>query len=216
MSSDREVEAERRRIPARIVAATHNPGKLREIHELLAPYRVVAVGAAELGLSEPEETGLTFRENAALKAATAARASGEPALADDSGLCVEALGGAPGIYSARWAGEAKDFYSAMRRIEAQLGAAHAPKPWRAHFISALALAWPDGRVDAFEGRVDGELVFPPRGTAGFGYDPIFRPDGHNRTFGEMTAEEKHGLPRDGSLALSHRARAFQKFARACL
>jgi XTP/dITP diphosphohydrolase len=216
MSSDREVEAERRRLPARIVAATHNPGKLREIHELLAPYRVAAVGAAELGLGEPEETGLTFRENAALKAATAARASGEPALADDSGLCVDALGGAPGIYSARWAGEAKDFYSAMRRIETKLGAAHAPKPWRAHFISALVLAWPDGRVDAFEGRVEGELVFPPRGTAGFGYDPIFRPDAHNRTFGEMTAEEKHGLPRDGSLALSHRARAFQKFARACL
>jgi XTP/dITP diphosphohydrolase len=216
MSSDREVEEERRRLPPRIVAATHNPGKLREICELLAPYRVAAVGAAELGLGEPEETGLTFRENAALKAATAARASGEAALADDSGLCVEALGGAPGIYSARWAGEAKDFYFAMRRIEAQLRAAHAPKPWRAYFISALALAWPDGHVDAFEGRVDGELVFPPRGTAGFGYDPIFRPDGHNRTFGEMTAEEKHGLPRDGSLALSHRARAFQKFARACL
>ena len=215
MSSEREVAGERRRLPARIVAATYNPGKLREIRELLVPYRIAAVGAAELGLGEPEETGFTFGENAALKAETAARASGEPALADDSGLCVEALDGAPGIYSARWAGEAKDFDAAMRRVEAELRAAQAPKPWRAHFISALALAWPEGRVDAFEGRVDGELVFPPRGTAGFGYDPIFRPDGHDRTFGEMTAEEKHGLPADGSLALSHRARAFQKFARAC-
>ena len=139
-----------------------------------------------------------------------------PALADDSGLCVEALCGAPGIYSARWAGGSKDFRAAMRRIEAELGTIGAAKPWRAHFISALALAWPDGKIDCFEGRVDGELVFPPRGAAGFGYDPIFKPDGHARTFGEMTAEEKHGVPRDGSRALSHRARAFQKFARALL
>jgi len=203
-------------MPARIVAATHNSGKLREIRELLAPHGVAAVGAVELNLGEPEETGLTFRDNAALKAAVAARACGEPALADDSGLCVEALGGAPGIYSARWAGGSKDFCDAMSRIEAELRAARAPPPWRAHFISALALARPDGRIEAFEGCVDGDLVFPPRGTAGFGYDPIFRPDGHARTFGEMTAEEKHGIPPDGSLALSHRARAFQKFARACL
>ena len=205
-----------RRLPARIVAATHNAGKLREIRELLVPYRVVAVGAAELNLAEPDETGATFSDNAALKAAAAAGASGEPALADDSGLCVEALSGAPGIYSARWAGGSKDFHAAMRRIEEELTAIGAAKPWRAHFISALALAWPDGRIDAYEGRVDGELVFPPCGVAGFGYDPIFRPDGHARTFGEMTAEEKHGVPPDGSLALSHRARAFQKFARACL
>jgi XTP/dITP diphosphohydrolase len=215
LNSDRWTEAGRRRL-ARIVAATHNSGKLREIRELLAPYGVATVGAAELNLGEPEETGLTFRDNAALKAAAAARASGEPALADDSGLCVEALGGAPGIYSARWAGGSKDFRGAMSRIKHELRAARAPIPWRAHFISALALAWPDGRIDAFEGRVDGDLVFPPRGRAGFGYDPIFRPDGHARTFGEMTAEEKHSIPPDGSLALSHRARAFQKFARACL
>ena len=216
MIPNRPVETERRRLPARIVAATHNVGKLREIRELLAPHGVNAVGATELNLGEPHETGLTFGENAALKAASAARASGEPALADDSGLCVEALGGAPGICSARWTGASKDFRAAMSRIETELRASGAPKPWRAHFISALALAWPDGRIDAFEGRIDGDLVFPARGTAGFGYDPIFRPDGHERTFGEMTAEEKHGIPPDGSIALSHRARAFQKFARACL
>ncbi len=215
MISHPSVEPDRR-APARIVVATHNSGKLREIRELLAPHGVRAIGAAELNLAEPDETGPTFGDNAALKAAAAARASGEPALADDSGLCVEALGGAPGIYSARWAGGSKDFLAAMRRIEEELRAVGAARPWRAHFVSALALAWPDGRIDAFEGRVDGELVFPPRGSAGFGYDPIFRPDGHARTFGEMTAEEKHGIPPDGSLALSHRARAFQKFARACL
>ena len=198
------------------MVATHNAGKLREIRQLFAPFRVAPVGAAELGLVEPEETGLTFRDNAELKATAAARLSRQPALADDSGLCVEALGDAPGVYSARWAGEGKDFSGAMRRIEEELIAAHAPKPWRAHFISVLALAWPEGHVDAFEGRVDGELVFPPRGTAGFGYDPIFLPHGHARTFGEMTAGEKHGLPPDGSLALSHRARAFQKFAHAWL
>jgi XTP/dITP diphosphohydrolase len=209
-------DSERRRLPARIVAATHNAGKLREIRELLSPYGIGAAGAAELMLGEPDETGRTFGENAALKAVSAARASGEPALADDSGLCVEALGGAPGVYSARWAGEAKNFAAAMRLIDEQLRASGAAPPWRAHFVSALALAWPDGRIDVFEGRVDGDLVFPPRGTAGFGYDPIFRPDGHARTFGEMSAEEKHGIPADGSLALSHRARAFQKLARACL
>jgi len=202
-----------RRLPKRIVAATHNPGKLKEIRELLAPYGVEAVGAAELSLSEPEETELTFRDNAALKARAAARASGLPALADDSGLCVEALGGAPGIYSARWAGGGTgDFRGAMARVEKELEAVGAQKPWRAHFVSVLALAWPDGETDAFEGRVDGDLVFPPRGTKGFGYDPIFRPDGHDRTFGEMRAEEKHGIPPDGALALSHRARAFQKLA----
>jgi XTP/dITP diphosphohydrolase len=203
-----------RRLSGTIVAATHNSGKLREIRELLAPYGVKALGAAELNLAEPEETGRTFRDNAAIKAEAAARSSGQPALADDSGLCVEALGGAPGVYSARWAaGGAKDFAAAMARVERELQAAHAPRPWRAHFVSVLALAWPDGRTETFEGRVDGDLVFPPRGTAGFGYDPIFLPDGSDRTFGEMTSEEKHGIPTDGSLALSHRARAFQKFAR---
>jgi XTP/dITP diphosphohydrolase len=216
MICDRTTEPGRRRLPARIVAATHNTGKLREIRELLAMHGLEAVGAAELRLTEPQEKGLTFGDNAALKAAAAARASGEPALADDSGLCVDTLGDAPGIYSARWAGGNRDFYGAMRRIEHELRALGAAQPWRAHFVSALALAWPDGRIETFEGRVDGDLVFPPRGSAGFGYDPIFRPDGHARTFGEMTAEEKHSIPLDGSLALSHRARAFQKFASACL
>ena len=200
----------------RLVAATHNAGKLREIGDLLRPFGIEAVGSAALGLLEPEETGSTFRDNAVLKAEAAARASGGAALADDSGLCVEALGGAPGVLSARWAGEARDFALAMARIERELRTARAPQPWRAYFISALALAWPDGRVEVFEGRVDGELLFPPRGTQGFGYDPIFRPDGHVRTFGEMSAAEKHGLPPDGSLALSHRARAFQKLSQALL
>jgi XTP/dITP diphosphohydrolase len=205
------------RLAARLVAATHNPGKLREIRELMNPYGVAVVSAAELGLAEPEETGATFRDNAALKAEAAARASGTLALADDSGLCVEALGGAPGIYSARWAGGGgKDFSGAMARVERALEALGAPPPWRASFVSVLALAWPEGALETFEGRVDGTLVFPPRGTAGFGYDPIFRPDGHDRTFGEMGPEEKHGIPADGSLALSHRARAFQLLSRARL
>jgi XTP/dITP diphosphohydrolase len=206
----------RARLAGRLVAATHNPGKLREIRELVKPYGLEAVSAGELNLDEPEETGTTFRDNAALKAKTAACASGIVALADDSGLCVEALGGAPGIYSARWAGGGKDFGAAMARVERELKARAAQPPWRASFVSVLALAWPDGALETFEGRVDGTLVFPPRGTAGFGYDPIFRPDGHDRTFGEMSAEEKHGIPADGSLALSHRARAFQKLARAQL
>lgn len=216
MNEEIRSATERLRLPGRIVVATHNAGKLREIEELLGPYGVVPLGAAALGLDEPEETGSTFRDNAVLKARAAARASGLVALADDSGLCVEALDGAPGIYSARWAGETKDFSAAMARVERELEARAAPPPWRAAFISVLALAWPDGGDETFEGRVDGVLVFPPRGTAGFGYDPIFRPDGHGRTFGEMSSEEKHGIPADGSLALSHRARAFQKFARARL
>ena len=198
------------------MVATHNPGKLREIGELLSPFGLSALGAAELGLEEPEETGSTFRDNAVLKARAAARASGLVALADDSGLCVAALDGAPGVFSARWAGATKDFGAATARVERELKARAAPAPWRAAFISVLALAWPDGAVETFEGRVDGTLVFPPRGTAGFGYDPIFRPDGHHRTFGEMSAEEKHGIPADGSRALSHRARAFQKLQRARL
>jgi XTP/dITP diphosphohydrolase len=207
---------ERGRLAGRLVVATHNPGKLGEIGELLSPFGVAALGAAELGLEEPQETGATFRDNAALKARAAARASGLVALADDSGLCVDALDGAPGVYSARWAGVTKDFSAAMARVERELKARAAPPPWRAAFISVLALAWPDGAVETFEGRVDGTLVFPPRGTAGFGYDPIFRPDGRDRTFGEMSAEEKHGIPADGSRALSHRARAFQKLQRARL
>jgi XTP/dITP diphosphohydrolase len=206
----------RARLSGRLVVATHNAGKLWEIRELLRPYRVEAVGAAELNLDEPEETGATFRDNAALKAEAAARVSGIVALADDSGLCVDALDGAPGIYSARWAGGGKDFGAAMGRVEREIRALGAPPPWRASFVSVLALAWPDGALETFEGRLDGTLVFPPRGTAGFGYDPIFRPDGHERAFGEMSSEVKHGIPADGSLALSHRARAFQKLARARL
>jgi XTP/dITP diphosphohydrolase len=201
------------RLAGRVVVATHNAGKLWEIRELLKSYDVHPIGAAELKLDEPEETGSTFGDNAALKAQAAARACGLVALADDSGLCVEALGGAPGVYSARWAGEPRDFAAAMARIERELGALGATPPWRASFVSVIALAWPDGALETFEGRIDGDLVFPPRGTAGFGYDPIFRPEGCTRTFGEMMAAEKNALPADGSAALSHRARAFQKLAR---
>ncbi len=205
-----------RKLAGRIVIATHNAGKLREMRELLAPYGIEAVSAGELGLGEPEETGADFAANALIKARAAALAAHLPAFADDSGLCVDALGGAPGIYSARWAGDAKDFADAMDRIRREADATGAAKPWRAHFVSALAVCWPDGHVEQVEGRVDGDLVFPPRGTAGFGYDPCFLPDGHGRTFGEMTSDEKHGIPADGSRALSHRARAFQALAKACL
>ncbi len=206
-----------RKLAGSAVAATHNKGKLAELRDLLEPRGVALVSAGELGLPEPEETGDTFVANALIKARAATERSGLPAISDDSGICVEGLDGAPGIYSARWAGGGgKDFGPAMARIEAELTARGTAKPWRAYFVSALAIAWPDGHVETFEARVDGELVFPPRGTRGFGYDPCFRPDGHARTFGEMTAQEKHGLPADGSLALSHRARAFQALARACL
>ena len=206
-----------RRLSGRVVIATHNPGKLREMRELLAPYGVEAVSAGELGLPEPDETGASFVENARLKADAAARAATLPAVADDSGLVVEALGGAPGIHSARWAGPDKDFARAMRVIEEKLAAAHAPaqERRRAAFVSALALAWPDGHVETFEGRIEGTLVWPPRGTQGFGYDPMFLPAGHARTFGEMSAEEKHGLPPRGR-GLSHRARAFLLLAEHCL
>ena len=216
MSGEAGHPSGRGRLTGRLVIATHNAGKLREFEELLRPFDLSLLGAAALGLEEPEETGSTFRGNAILKAQAAARASGLVALADDSGLCVDALDGAPGVYSARWAGATKDFGAAMARVERELEAHAAPPPWRAAFVSVLALAWPDGAVETFEGRVDGSLVFPPRGTAGFGYDPIFRPDGHDRTFGEMSSHEKHGIPVDGSLALSHRVRAFQKFAHARL
>ena len=206
-----------RKLAGRVVAATHNKGKLAELRDLLEPKGVALISAGELGLPEPEETGDTFVANALIKARAAAERSGLAAISDDSGICVDGLDGAPGIYSARWAGGGgADFGPAMARIEAELTARATPRPWRAYFVSALAIAWPDGHVETFEGRVDGELVFPPRGTRGFGYDPCFRPDGHSRTFGEMTAQEKHGLPADGSLALSHRARAFQALARACL
>lgn len=206
-----------RRIEGRIVIATHNPGKLAEMRELLAPHGVEAVSAGELGLDEPDETGDSFRANARIKAIAAANAAHMPAFADDSGIVVEALDGAPGIYSARWAGPSKDFTAAMTRIERLLqerGAA-SPAQRRGHFVSALCVAWPDGHIEEVEARVDGTLVWPPRGSAGFGYDPMFQPDGHERTFGEMTAVEKHGLPPLG-LGLSHRARAFVKLAEICL
>ena len=206
-----------RRITGKLVIATHNPGKLVEMRELLAPHGVEAVSAGELGLDEPEETGDSFRVNAQIKAVAAARAAKLPAFADDSGLVVDALGGAPGIYSARWAGENKDFMAAMTRIERLLQerGATTPPQRRAHFVSALCVAWPDDHLEEVEARVDGTLVWPPRGTAGFGYDPAFLPDGHTRTFGEMTSIEKHGLPPLG-LGLSHRARAFVKLAEICL
>jgi XTP/dITP diphosphohydrolase len=199
------------------VIATHNPGKLREMRELLLPYGIKARSAGELGLQEPDESGATFRANARHKAAAAATASGMPAFADDSGLAVEALAGAPGVHSARWAGPERDFRRAMETVEQELRArgATAPAQRKAHFASALCVAWPDGHVEEFEAKVDGTLVWPPRGEQGFGYDPMFLPDGHSRTFGEMTSAEKHGLPPAGK-GLSHRARAFMRLAEACL
>ncbi|MGH6855039.1 MAG: RdgB/HAM1 family non-canonical purine NTP pyrophosphatase [Aestuariivirga sp.] len=185
----------------RLAVATHNPGKLSEIADLLAPHGVVAVSAGALGISEPEETEDNFAGNAKLKALHTALASGLPALADDSGLCVDALGGEPGVHSARWAGPRKDFAMAMRNVEEKLQAMGVPAR-TAHFISALCIAWPDGHCEIFEGRVDGSLVWPPRGKQGFGYDPMFVPDGFAMTFGEMDPAQKHSL--------SHRARAFRK------
>jgi XTP/dITP diphosphohydrolase len=211
------VESMHRQITGRLVIATHNKGKLAEMRDLLSRYGVEAVSASELNLPEPEETGTTFSANARLKAQAAAHASGLPAFADDSGLVVDALGGAPGIYSARWAGPAKDFRHAMEKVEAGLRErdAFTPENRKAHFISVLAIAWPDRHLEEFEGRVDGTLVWPPRGEKGFGYDPMFLPDGFDLTFGEMTSEQKHGLPPKGQ-GLSHRARAFLKLAEACL
>jgi len=199
------------------VIATHNSGKLAEMRELLAPYGIEAQSAGELGLPEPEETGTTFAENARIKAMAAARATGRAAFADDSGLVVDALDGEPGIHSARWAGPDKDFRYAMNKIQTLLieRGAKSAEQRRAHFVAALCLAWPDGHIEDFEGRVDGVAVWPPRGDKGFGYDPLFKPDGFTRTFGEMSAEEKHGLPPQGE-GLSHRARAFMKLADACL
>jgi XTP/dITP diphosphohydrolase len=194
----------RRFAARRLVIASHNPGKVQEIGELLAAFPVDAISAGGLGLAEPEETGPTFRANAELKARAAAQESGEPALADDSGLVVNVLDGAPGIYSARWAGFEKDFTSAMRRVEERLKG-HADRS--AQFVCALALCWPDGHCEIFEGTVAGTLVWPPRGTAGFGYDPMFLPAGGTATFGEIDSAAKH--------AISHRADAFRKFVAAC-
>ena len=206
-----------RRITGQLVIATHNPGKLAEMRELLSPHGVTAISATDLNLAEPEETGDNFAANARIKAVAAATVAKLPAFADDSGLVIEALDGAPGIYSARWAGPSKDFNSAMTRIERLLAerGAREPAQRRAHFVSALCVAWPDGHLEEVEARVDGTLVWPPRGDAGFGYDPTFLPDGHDRTFGEMTSIEKHGLPPLGK-GLSHRARAFVKLAERCL
>jgi XTP/dITP diphosphohydrolase len=206
-----------RRITGQLVIATHNPGKLAEMRELLAPHGITAISAGDLDLAEPEETGGSFAANARIKATSAASAAKLPAFADDSGLVVEALDGAPGIYSARWAGPTKDFNAAMSRIERLLAERGATEPAKrkAHFVSALCVAWPDGHCEEVEARVDGALVWPPRGTAGFGYDPMFLPDGNERTFGEMTSIEKHGLPPLGK-GLSHRARAFVKLAERCL
>ena len=203
MSDDVPPQAIRKLKPGKLVIASHNEGKVREIRALLAPYGIEPVSAGSLGLPEPEETGTTFVANADLKARQAADLSGLPALADDSGLCVEALGGDPGIFSARWAGERKDFGAAMARVNALL----APDASRdAHFVCVLALAWPDGHVEWFEGRADGTLTWPPRGANGFGYDPMFLPEGGDRTYGELSPEDKH--------ADNHRARAFGKLVAA--
>lgn len=200
---------------SRLVVASHNPGKVWEIGKLVAPFGLEAVSAGDLGLPEPDETETTFTGNARLKAHAAAKASGSPSLADDSGLEVACLGGAPGIYSARWAGPGKDFGLAMRKVAEEITARHG---WsaadgqvlgpRANFISALCLAWPDGAEQVFEGRIDGVLVWPPRGANGFGYDAMFKPDGHDITFGEMEPAAKN--------AMSHRARAFAMFRDRCL
>jgi XTP/dITP diphosphohydrolase len=203
-----------RRLTGKVVIATHNPGKLTELRDLLTPCGVDAVSAGELGLPEPDETGRTFIENARIKAHAATKATGLPAFADDSGLAVDALGGEPGIYSARWAGADKNFAQAMQTIEDKLRALKTSNR-KAHFVAALCLAWPDGHTEDFEARVDGTLVWPPRGDQGFGYDPMFLPDGFDRTVGEMDADEKHGLPPRGK-GLSHRARAFVQLAQACL
>lgn len=204
----------------RLVVATHNAGKLREIAELVAPYGIEIRSAGELGLDEPEETGTTFRENAYIKAFAAAQATGLPALADDSGLSVDALDGAPGVYTANWAEQpdgSRDWMMAMTKVEEALQqrGAVSPDARRARFSATLCLAWPDGHAEYFVGEAPGTLVWPPRGDKGFGYDPMFQPDGASRTFGEMDSSEKHGVGGgpDG-LGLSHRTRAFTLFARA--
>ncbi|MDX3910283.1 MAG: RdgB/HAM1 family non-canonical purine NTP pyrophosphatase [Sphingobium sp.] len=199
-------QAIRKLKPGKLVIASHNPGKIREIRALLAPYGIEPVSAADLDLPEPEETGTTFIANAELKAMQAADLSGLPALSDDSGLCVDALLGEPGIFSARWAGPEKDFGAAMGTVWQKLEATGPDASRSAHFVCALALAWPDGHVEAFEGRVDGTLVWPPRGNNGFGYDAMFVPLGHDVSFGEMDPDAKH--------AMSHRADAFAKFVAA--
>lgn len=197
----------RKLVEPRLVVASHNKGKVREIGDLLAPFRMQAVSAGDLNLPEPDETEPTFIGNALIKSRSAARLSGMPALADDSGLCVDALDGAPGIYSARWAGPSKDFNVAMAEVHRKMQAS-GKRTTAAHFVCALALSWPDGEDLTFEGTVHGNIVWPPRGTHGFGYDPMFVPSGYDITFGEMDPEKKH--------AMSHRAKAFALFREACL
>ena len=205
----------------KIVVASHNDGKLREFADLMAPFGFEAKSAKEFGLAEPNETGTTFEENAYIKAHASAQATGLPALSDDSGLVVDALDGAPGVYTANWAETpdgSRDFAMAMQRTEVALQerGATEPEQRKGRFVAVICLAWPDGAAEYFRGEAEGTLVWPPRGDKGFGYDPVFLPDGHDKTFGEMAAHEKHGWKPGQADALSHRARAFQKFARACL
>ena len=204
-----------------LVVASHNAGKLREFADLLGPFGIETKSAKEFGLPEPDETGTTFEENAYIKAFAAASATGLPAMSDDSGLVVDALDGQPGVYTANWAEKAdgtRDFMMAMEKTEKLLleRGATDPKARTGRFVAVICLAWPDGEAEYFLGEAEGHLVWPPRGTSGFGYDPVFLPVGHTRTFGEMAAEEKHGWKPGQPDALSHRARAFQKFARARL
>ena len=204
-----------------IVVASHNAGKIREIEDLIGPFGFSAKSAAELKFEEPDETGTTFEENATIKALASAKASGLPALSDDSGLVIDALDGAPGVYTANWAERedgTRDFAMAMEKVEKALadkGATEA-KDRTARFVSVLCLAWPDGHTELFRGEVEGQVVWPPRGTQGFGYDPVFQPEGYAATFGEMSAQEKHGWKPGDAAALSHRARAFKRFVETCL
>ncbi|MCX7304956.1 MAG: RdgB/HAM1 family non-canonical purine NTP pyrophosphatase [Hyphomicrobiales bacterium] len=205
----------------KIVVASHNEGKLREFADLMGPFGLEAKSAKEFGLPEPDETGTTFEENAYIKAFAAASATGLPALSDDSGLVIDALGGAPGVYTANWAETPdgkRDFGMAMQRAEVAMQEVGAVEPAqrKGRFVAVICLAWPDGEAEYFRGEAEGTLVWPPRGDSGFGYDPVFLPDGQTRTFGEMTAEEKHGWKPGQATALSHRARAFRKFAKAKL
>lgn len=204
-----------------IVVASHNAGKIREIEDLIGPFGFSAKSAAELNFEEPDETGTTFEENATIKALASAKASGLPALSDDSGIVVDALGGAPGVYTANWAETAdgtRDFAMAMEKVEKALAerGATETKDRTARFVSVLCLAWPDGHTELFRGEVEGHVVWPPRGQKGFGYDPVFQPEGYEATFGEMSAEEKHGWKPGDAAALSHRARAFKLFVETCL
>jgi len=203
-----------------IVVASDNAGKIAEIRDLIGPLGFEARSAADLAFAEPDETGTTFEENAAIKALASAQAAGIPALSDDSGLVVDALGGAPGVYTANWAERedgSRDFAMAMQKVEDALTEKGATDDERtARFVSVLCLAWPDGHTEFFRGEVEGKVVWPPRGTQGFGYDPVFQPEGHERTFGEMSADEKHGWKPGEAEALSHRARAFKRFVETCL